>query len=80
MVNLRIEEFKRGEVFLSVVQRIAKLLDVKSLVTLALVLVLCLMTLAGREVSELFGSSVMLVLGFFFGKNVRQEEKSENKE
>ena len=58
---------------MTILQRLARLLDVKSLVTLALVLVLCVMTLGGREVSELFGSAVMLVLGFFFGKNVRTE-------
>ena len=58
---------------MTILQRLARLLDVKSLVTLALVLVLCVMTLSGREVSELFGSAVMLVLGFFFGKNVRTE-------
>lgn len=58
---------------MTLLQRLARLLDVKSLVTLALVLVLCVMTLSGREVSELFGSAVMLVLGFFFGKNVRTE-------
>ncbi len=55
---------------MTILQRLARLLDVKSLVTLALVLVLCIMTLSGREVSELFSSAVMLVLGFFFGKNV----------
>lgn len=55
---------------MTILQRLARLLDVKSIVTMALVLVLCIMTLSGREVSELFSSSVMLVLGFFFGKNV----------
>lgn len=59
-----------------ILQRLARLLDVKSLVTLALVLVLCIMTLSGREVSELFSSAVMLVLGFFFGKNVRRDNIS----
>lgn len=61
-----------------ILQRLARLLDVKSLVTLALVLVLCVMTIGCREMSELFGSAVMLVLGFFFGKNVRTDvERSE---
>lgn len=60
---------------MTILQRLARLLDVKSLVTLALVIVLCVMTLGGREVSELFGSAVMLVLGFFFGKNVRADSE-----
>lgn len=58
---------------MTILQRLAKLLDVKSLVTLALVLVLCIMTLSEREVSELFSSSVMLVLGFFFGKQIQRD-------
>lgn len=52
-------------------ERMCRLIDVKSLVTLALVAVLCVMTALGRETSELFNSSVMLVLGFFFGKNLK---------
>lgn len=61
-------------------ERIARLIDVKSLVTLALVAVLCCMTIWGREAGELFNNSVMLVLGFFFGKNLKAEENktSEN--
>lgn len=53
-------------------ERIARLIDVKSLVTLALVVVLCVMTVCGRETGEIFNSAVMLVLGFFFGKNLKQ--------
>jgi hypothetical protein len=52
-------------------ERIARLIDVKSLVTLALVIVLCVMTVLQMETSELFNSAVMLVLGFFFGKNLK---------
>lgn len=55
-------------------ERLVRLIDVKSLVTLALVAVLCGMTICGRETSELFNSSVMLVLGFFFGKNLKQSD------
>ena len=54
-------------------QRLARLIDVKSLVTLALCGVLCAMTLAGRETTEIFNSAVMLVLGFFFGKNLNDK-------
>lgn len=66
---------------MSVMERLARLIDVKSMVTLALVAVLCVMTLWGRETTELFNSSVMLVLGFFFGKNLKQgSENGENGE
>lgn len=59
-------------------EKFAKLIDVKSIVTLALVGVLCAMTIMGKETSELFNSSVMLVLGFFFGKNLSKENKPSN--
>lgn len=49
--------------------RMAVLIDVKSIVTLALVFVLCFVTLRQMPTPELFSSAVMLVLGFFFGKN-----------
>ncbi len=55
-------------------ERLARLIDVKSLVTISLVAVLCVMTLCGRPTGEIFNSAVMLVLGFFFGKNVKQED------
>ena len=51
-------------------EKLAKLIDVKSIVTLALVAILCVMTICGKPTNELFNSAVMLVLGFFFGKNV----------
>ena len=54
-------------------ERLARLIDVKSLVTISLVAVLCVMTLGGRPTGEIFNSAVMLVLGFFFGKNTKQE-------
>lgn len=67
---------------MSIKERLGKLIDVKSLVTLALVGVLCVMTALGRETANTFDSAVMLVLGFFFGKNLRQnsdEATSDNK-
>ncbi|MGI5824470.1 MAG: hypothetical protein ACOX7J_02755 [Bacillota bacterium] len=57
-------------------EKLIKLIDVKSLVTLALVGVLCVMTITGKETNELFNSSVMLVLGFFFGKNLSKDSNS----
>ncbi len=62
--------------------KISRLIDVKSLVTLALVAVLCFMTATGRPTPDLFNSAVMLVLGFFFGKNLnnkKEEAKDEQK-
>ncbi len=53
--------------------RIAKLIDVKSLITIALVIVLCVATITGIDTPELFNSAVMLVLGFFFGKKLNKD-------
>ena len=59
--------------------RIAKLIDVKSIITIALVIVLCIITLNGQTTPELFNSAVMLVLGFFFGKKLNNtDEPSQN--
>ena len=60
--------------------RIAKLIDVKSIITIALVVVLCVMTINGQPTPELFNSAVMLVLGFFFGKKLNGTEADGNNE
>ena len=59
--------------------RIAKLIDVKSLITIALVIVLCIATITGLDTPELFNSAVMLVLGFFFGKKLNQDQEDTEK-
>lgn len=58
---------------MDIIKRIAKLIDVKSIITIALVFVLCVATLKGIQTPELFNSAVMLVLGFFFGKKLNKE-------
>lgn len=59
--------------------RIAKLIDVKSIITIALVIVLCIATITGIDTPELFNSAVMLVLGFFFGKKLNQDQEDADK-
>lgn len=59
--------------------RIAKLIDVKSIITIALVIVLCIATITGIDTPELFNSAVMLVLGFFFGKKLNQDQEDTEK-
>lgn len=60
-------------------ERIAKLIDVKSIITIALVIVLCVATVTGIDTPELFNSAVMLVLGFFFGKKLNQDQEDTEK-
>lgn len=59
--------------------RIAKLIDVKSIITIALVIVLCVATITGIDTPDLFNSAVMLVLGFFFGKKLNQDQEDADK-
>ena len=59
--------------------RIAKLIDVKSIITIALVIILCVATITGIDTPELFNSAVMLVLGFFFGKKLNQDQEDTEK-
>ncbi|MBQ3199756.1 MAG: hypothetical protein IJB67_05275 [Firmicutes bacterium] len=61
----------------SIISRVARLIDVKSIVTLALVGVMCIMTVTEKETGELFNSCIMLVLGFFFGKNLNGGQNKE---
>lgn len=49
-------------------EKLAKLIDVKSIVTIMLVATLVIVTLKQIKTPELFGSVLMMVIGFFFGK------------
>jgi small-conductance mechanosensitive channel len=53
-------------------EKFSKLIDVKSIVTITLVVTLVIIILAQLNIQDnifqLFSSAVMLVLGFFFGK------------
>ena len=59
--------------------RIAKLIDVKSIITITLVIILSITTITGQPTPELFNSAVMLVLGFFFGKKLNNESEDVEK-
>ena len=58
----------------TIIEKIAKLIDVKSIVTISLTIVLCVITLKQMQVPDLFSNAVMLVLGFFFGRKVVDTE------
>lgn len=56
-------------------EKLCKLIDVKSLVTLALTGVFAYMNIAGLEIPETFKTIYVMIIGFYFGtqatKNVR---------
>lgn len=56
-----------------IIARAAKLIDVKSVVTILFAVTLVCVTLRGLPVPDLFANAVMLVLGFFFGKNLNNK-------
>lgn len=59
---------------MKITDRIAKLIDVKSIVTITIVVVLSVVTLKQLPIPDLFSNATMLVLGFFFGKNITTKE------
>ena len=49
------------------VERIAKLIDVKSITTLAMLAVFCYMNVAGKDVSDGFNNIFTVIIAFYFG-------------
>lgn len=48
-------------------ERLAKLIDVKSIVTLTLTGVFAYLSIAGLEVPETFKTIYIMIIGFYFG-------------
>lgn len=63
---------------LSAKERLANLIDVKTIITLAIVGAFVVMTIFGRELDGTFLSVVTLVLGFYFGKGKDTKFDGEN--
>jgi len=53
---------------------------VQALITLALVATTCYLVATGREVPESLSTSLMLVLGFYFGSKTQQVISARKKE
>ena len=60
---------------MSIKERLAKLINVKSIVTLALTVVFCILAATGAISSTAFLSIFTTVIGFYFGS---QSEKRNN--
>ena len=54
--------------------RISKLIDVKSLVTLTLTAVMAYLSISGREVSETFKTIYVMIIGFYFGTQANKTQ------
>jgi len=54
--------------------RISKLIDVKSIVTLTLTAVMAYLSIAGEEVSETFKTIYVMIIGFYFGTQTTKKQ------
>lgn len=61
----------------SVVERFAKLIDVKSLVTLALTGVFCALSIKGIVPQE-FLAIYTMIMGFYFGNQIAKKSASDS--
>lgn len=56
-------------------EKLCKLIDVKSLVTLTLTGVMAYLSISGREVSETFRTIYVTIIGFYFGTQYEKRNK-----
>ena len=55
-------------------EKLCKLIDVKSLVTLTLTGVMAYLSISGREVSETFKTIYVMIIGFYFGTQANKKQ------
>lgn len=55
-------------------ERIGKLIDVKSLVTLTLTGVMAYLSIKSAEVSETFKTIYVMIIGFYFGTQTTKKQ------
>lgn len=60
-------------------ERLSKLLTVKSIVTIALTIVFCVLTLKGMVSSEQFMSTFSVVVAFYFGIQAEKKNAASDK-
>lgn len=58
-------------------ERLAKLVDVKSIMTLLLTLVFCILALCGVVTGAEFQTIFTVIVGFYFGTQATKAQKSE---
>lgn len=56
-------------------EKVAKLIDVKSIVTLTLTGVFAFMNIAGLDVPENFKTIYIMIIGFYFGTQAEKNKK-----
>lgn len=59
-------------------ERIAKLIDIKSIVTLVVTVVFAYLSVAGNIQPSEFVTIFMMIVAFYFGTQAKKNEKNEN--
>ena len=59
--------------------KLAKLIDVKSLVTLSFTVVFCYLAVVGYVTSDQFLSLYTMIIGFYFGTQFGKKDKEDDK-
>lgn len=57
-------------------EKLAKLIDVKSIMTLLLTLVFCILALCGAVSAEQFVTIFTVIVGFYFGTQIQKKESA----
>ena len=57
----------------ALIERLTKLLTIKSIVTLLLTVVFCYLSVVGLITAELFMTIFVVVIGFYFGTQAKKE-------
>ena len=60
---------------MKITEKIAKLIDIKSIVTLLLTLVFCYLAITGIIAAELFMTIFVVVIGFYFGTQAQKKQE-----
>lgn len=58
-------------------EKLTKLIDIKSIVTLLLTFVFCLLSITGKITPELFMTIFTVVIGFYFGTQIKKDKSTD---
>lgn len=66
------------EVYVMIREKIAKLINVKSLISIFLTIVFCYLSITGFIAAELFITIFTVVIGFYFGTQAEKKNNTSN--
>ena len=63
---------------MSIKERLAKLIDIKSIITLALTVVICFLSITGTIAASQFLTIFITVVSFYFGTQVKKQNHQDS--